>query len=86
MTLPSVTADFNNADPLGRVRLNTVGSLESLARSGLRLADGLAIRVHDDELEADGVVTYSAEEGMWVAAIDWTAVRQIPHAALAHQK
>lgn len=79
---PLITADFNNADPLGRVRLSTVGSLESLARSGLRLADGLAIRVHDDELEADGVANYSVEEGIWVAAIDWDAIRHINRPAV----
>jgi hypothetical protein len=83
MPLPSVTADFNNADLLGRVRLSTVGALESLARSGLRLVDGLAVRVHDEELEADGVVSYSTEEGIWVAAIDWSAVRQLSTPALA---
>jgi hypothetical protein len=77
MPLPSVIADFNNADRCGRVRLSTVGSLESLARSGLRLVDGLAVRVHDDELEADGVASYSDDEGIWVAAIDWDAIRQI---------
>lgn len=84
MPLPSVYADFNNADPLGRVRLSTVGSLESLARSGLKLVIGLAVRVHDgDELEADGVVSYSTDEGIWVAAIDWNAVRQLTPASLA---
>lgn len=82
MTTPNITADFNNADPHGRVRLSTVGSLESLARSGLRLTDGLAIRVHDDELEADGVVAFSAEEQIWVATIDWDAVRQFNSPAI----
>jgi hypothetical protein len=78
MALPPVFADFNNADARGRLRLSTVGSLESLARSGLKLTDGLAIRVHDDdELEADGVATFSTEEGIWVATIDWNAIRQI---------
>lgn len=78
MSIPHVTADFNNADALGRVRLNTIGSIESLARSGLKLTDGLAIRVHDgDELEADGVARFSSEEGIWVAVIDWDAIRQI---------
>lgn len=79
---PRIFADFNNADPLGRVRLSTVGSLESLARSGLKLVDGLAIRVHDDdELEADGVASFSTEEQIWVATIDWNAIRQIDQPA-----
>lgn len=77
MKTPVIWADFHNADTTGRVRLNTVGSLESLARSGLKLVNGLAVRVSDDELEVDGVVSYSTEEGIWVASIDWDAIRQI---------
>ena len=75
METPTIYADFMNADPLGRVRLNSVGTIEDLGRSGLRLADGLRVTVHDDELEADGVVLRSADEHIWVAQIDWTAIR-----------
>lgn len=78
MPPPRITADFNNADPLGRVRLNTVGSIESLAITGTRLFEGLAVVVHDgDELEADGEVSFSAEEHIWVATIDWHAIRPL---------
>jgi hypothetical protein len=31
--------------------------------------------VHDDELEADGEVAWSDEEHLWVARIDWNALR-----------
>ena len=68
-------ADFNNADPGGRVRLNVVGTIRDLARLGLTLRDGLKVLVHDEELEADGEVRYSADEHIWVAEIDWAAVR-----------
>lgn len=74
---PHLTADFMNADSLGRVRLNTVGTIEALGRSGLRLVEGLAVVLHDDELEADGVATYSVEENLWVATIDWNAFRPV---------
>ena len=78
MATPTLYADFMNADPQGRVRLNAVGTIEDLGHSGLQLADGLRVTVHDDEVEADGVVLYSAEEQVWVARIDWTAVRPLP--------
>jgi len=71
----SIFADFNNADRLGRVRLNTVGSIEDLGRLGLHLVDGLRVTIHDDELEADGEVLYSSDESIWVAKIDWNAIR-----------
>ena len=77
MPAASVFADFMNADPLGRVRLNTIGTIEDLSRLGLRLADGVRLTVHDDELEADGVVRYSADEHLWVAEIDWNAIRPL---------
>jgi len=30
------------------------------------------------ELEADGTVTYSKEEGLWVAIVDWDKIVEIP--------
>lgn len=85
MSSPVVYADFMNADPQGRVRLNCVGTLSDLGNSGFRLTDGLRILVHDEELEADGVVTYSDPEKLWVAAIDWNAIRPFSKlAATAH--
>ncbi len=77
MAIPSIYADFNNADALGRLRLNTVGTVEDLGRLGLRLENGLRVIVRDDELEADGEVVRSADEGIWVAKIDWKAVRHL---------
>ena len=68
---PRIFADFQNADPKGRVRLNTQGTHRDLERLGLALSDGMAVRLSDGELEADGEVEYSTEEDMWVAKIDW---------------
>lgn len=84
MASPAIYADFMNADQRGRLRLNTVGTIESLARLGLRLADGLIVVVHDDELEADGVVSFSPEEHVWVAAIDWNALRRVNGTSPSH--
>lgn len=81
MAAPSISADFMNADPQGRVRLNTVGTIEDVSRLGLKLADGLRVVVHDDELEADGEVVYSDIEHIWVARIDWNAFRPLTEPA-----
>ncbi|HXD86295.1 MAG TPA: hypothetical protein VN641_07365 [Urbifossiella sp.] len=76
MAIPALYADFNNADPQGRLRLNCVGTFEDLERLHLELRDRLQVRVHDEELEADGEVSFSADEHIWVARIDWDAIRQ----------
>jgi len=55
--------------------MNCVGTNEDLDRLKLALRDGLRIVVHDEELEADGEVSYSADEQIWVARIDWNALR-----------
>jgi len=75
MHKPLLYADFNNADPRGRVRLNCVGTIEDLSRQGIRLREGLQVLLHDDELEADGETHFSAEEQIWVAIVNWHLVR-----------
>jgi hypothetical protein len=76
--LPRVFVDFNNSDRLGRVRLNTVGTVQDLNRLGIVLHEGAAMILRSFELEAEGTVTYSSEEGMWVAAIDWDNILELP--------
>jgi len=71
---PRIFADFHNSDPQGRVRLNTVGTIEDLNRLGILLQEGMAIVVSSYELEADGTVTYT-NENLWAVEIDWTKVR-----------
>ena len=77
MATPVITGDFNNADGLGRLRLNLIGSTRDFARHGVRLVDGLSIIVRDDDLEADGELLYSTDEHIWVAKIDWNAIRRL---------
>jgi hypothetical protein len=77
MPTPSIHADFNNADASGRLRLNCVGTVNDLARLGLRLENGLRVIVRDDDLEADAEVMYSNDEHIWVAKIDWNAIRRL---------
>lgn len=84
MSNPKIYADFHNADARGRIRLNTTGTVEDLSAKGIELREGLAITLYSDDADAngnldellgDGTVTYSADEGCWVAAIDWDAIR-----------
>ncbi len=84
MVQPKVYADFHNADARGRLRLNCVGTIEDLARQGVRLREGMRLTLYADdvgaggqldELLADGVVSFSEEEHCWVAAVDWSAIR-----------
>ena len=76
MALPAIYADFHNADAQGRLRLNCVGTAEDLARQKIALRDGQRLTFYSDDLEVEGEVRYSAEEKSWVAAIDWTAIRE----------
>jgi hypothetical protein len=79
-----VYVDFHNADTQGRVRLNSVGTKEDLARQEIELREGLLLTLYSDdldenggldELQADGVVCFSDADRCWVATIDWSAIR-----------
>jgi hypothetical protein len=76
MSEPAIYADFNNADPRGRLRLNSIGTIEDLSRLGIQLREGMRLTFHDEELEADGEAQFSPEEQLWVAHIDWRMIRQ----------
>jgi hypothetical protein len=75
MSRPTVYADFHNADSRGRLRLNCVGTIRDLAEKRIVLVEGLRLMLSDDELEVDGEVQFAAEEHVWVAVIDWDAIR-----------
>jgi hypothetical protein len=83
MSYPKVYADFHNADVHGRLRLNCVGTIEDLNRLHIELRDGQLLRLYSEDLEVDGVVQYSDEEHLWVALIDWNAVREIEEVAVS---
>jgi hypothetical protein len=76
MDKPSLWVDFQNSDTLGRVRLNTVGTLHDLKKLGIELQEGLAVRLYCLELEGDGIVIYSKEEGIWVAVVNWDHLKE----------
>ena len=72
-----VFADFHNADAHGRLRLNCVGTVADLAQQQIVLRDGLPLTFYSEELEVEGVVQYSTDENVWVAVIDWNAIRDM---------
>ncbi len=68
-----IFADFNNADTSGRVRLNTIGSLNDIHKLGDNFKENIYVLLDDlDRLQIFGRVKYSDEEKIWVAEIDWT--------------
>lgn len=84
MPQPQIYVDFNNSDASGRLRLNCIGTMNDLARHKVELRDGLPLLLYSDDLDADGqpdqllsegVVSYSEDEHIWVATIDWAAIR-----------
>lgn len=77
MKKPRVFADFHNADVKGRVRLNCTGTEEDLACQKISLQEGQSLILYSEDLEVDGVVRYSEKENLWVAVIDWDAIREI---------
>jgi hypothetical protein len=75
MPHPLVYADLQNADSQGRLRLNCIGTIRDLARQKISLHEGLELIVYDGDLEVEGKVRFSQEEHVWVAVIDWEAIR-----------
>ena len=54
MAMQKVYADFHNADPQGRLRLNCVGTLEDLAQQHIELREGLPLTLYSDDLDDKG--------------------------------
>jgi hypothetical protein len=75
---PTLRVDFQNADAQGRVRFNTTGAEADIAEQGIELRTGLRVRLLDAELAASGEVTWSDDEQLWVAAVDWDDVTEHP--------
>ncbi|QKQ76995.1 hypothetical protein [Nostoc sp. TCL240-02] len=82
MNTPRIFADFHNADNQGRLRLNCIGTVEDLARQNIELQDGKLLTLYSEDLEVEGVIQYSTEEYLWVAAIDWNAIKQMDDLAV----
>ena len=77
MAEPRIFADFHNADPRGCLRLNCNGTLNDLTQHKIELKEGIRLKLYSEDLEVDGVVQFSPEEKIWVAAIDWNAIEKL---------
>ena len=77
MNKPKVFADFHNADTDDRLRLNCIGTIEDLAQQQIVLRDGVCLTLYSEEFEVGGVVEYSTDEHLWVAVIDWHAIKDM---------
>lgn len=77
MNKPKIFADFHNADAQGRLRLNCVGTVEDLTCQKIVLKEGQSLILYSEDLEVDGVVRFSQKENLWVAVIDWDAIREV---------
>ena len=70
--MDKICVDFQNADKHGRIRLNTVGSFQSIRENRIELIEGKQVELDDEEgLKNLGVLKFSKEENVWVAEIDW---------------
>ena len=74
---PRVYADFHNGDRQGRLRLNCAATTEDLQRAKLELTEGMQLTLYSEDVECLGTVTFSREENMWVAIIDWNAIKNV---------
>ncbi len=84
MSSPRAYADFQNLDDANRLRLTCAGTWQDLERQQIELRDGLRLPFYTDdadddgnpdELLVDGVVHYDSVGQVWVATVDWQAVR-----------
>jgi len=75
-TTVKIYADFNNADQEGRIRLNTKGTYQDLERKKVELREGLELLLDDDEgITTLGIVSFSQNENIWVAKINWDEIK-----------
>jgi hypothetical protein len=76
MEIIRINVDFNNCDPEGRVRLNTIGAIQSLNLSQVVLQNGLEVELEcGDFFPVQGIVEYSGSEHIWVARFDLDHLR-----------
>ena len=76
--MPSIEVDFNNCDSQGRVRLNTIGAIQSLNLSQVRLQNGLEVELTSGDFSPiRGVVELSDSEHIWVARFDVNDLRDV---------
>ena len=66
----------------GRIRLNCVRTIEDLHRQHVQLHNGQSLTLYSEDLEVDGLIQYSEDDRIWVAVIDWDAIREVEEIAI----
>lgn len=61
----AISADFNNFDPDGYIRLNCVGTVRDLGLADIVLHAGMRLIVSDGDLRAEIEVQPPSAEGIW---------------------
>lgn len=93
MSLPRIYADFNAIEyltderPMAQMALTGYGTLGSLARQGLRLAEGMTLLLYEpNDIECEAVVHFQRSRrdpagrvGAWVARLDHRNIRACTH-------
>lgn len=70
-----IYADFNSCDEQGRVRLSTVGSLESINQYKELLAEGMRVILYTTgEFEVCGTLVF---EKIWLGIPDWSTIHYL---------
>lgn len=76
MEMIRINVDFNKCDREGKVRLNTIGAIQSLNLSQVVLRNGLEVELEcGDFFPIKGIVEYSESEHIWVARFDLNDLR-----------
>ena len=81
MKKPRIYVDFHNADTQERLRLNCTGTIEDLGQHRVLLHPGQTLQLYSEDLEVEDVVTYSTEENLWVAVINWDDIHEVAQPA-----
>lgn len=71
---PKISVNFKNIDKLGRIYLDSPGTLGDLHDQGVDLIDGLTLIVCDQGAEIEGVVEYSEKDAYYVAVVNWDGI------------
>ena len=86
---PHLYADFQNVDADGRIRMNSVGTSEDLARLRLTLSNGLAVELYTDDGDSDrgliipATIEFNEGERIWAAAVDWSQLVRGGHESVS---
>jgi hypothetical protein len=51
--------------------------LDDFAKGNIQLREGLKLTVCMEDVECEGLTTFSSEENIWVGQIDWNKIKHV---------